>query len=77
MDAEFKSCPQFANHFQQTRKLPPRRVLDVGVHVDELLGRLQRRVGVLEGQVEEEGAVAGVGGVVPDEAGRVVGEDVL
>ena len=49
----------------------------MGVHVDELLGRLQRRVSVLEGQVEKERAIAGVGGMVPDEAGRVVGKYVL
>ena len=49
----------------------------MGVHVNELLGRLQRRVSVLEGQVEEERLVAGVGRVLLDEAGRVVGEYVL
>ena len=38
---------------------------------------LQRPVSVLEGEVEEERAVAGVGRVVLDEAGSVVGEDVL
>ena len=50
-------------------------ILHVGIHVDKFLWRLQRWMRVLEGQVQEEGPFARVGGMIVDEAGGVVGKD--